>query len=242
MNYIGVDGCKKGWFYVRLDDSDNWETGIFNDIQSLSEKFHEDCLILVDIPIGLRDKGNLERLCDTEARRFLKKPRSSSVFRVPCRKALYESNPEEAKRINHELTGKFLPNQTWAISKKIREVDELLKTSIKYHKFVKEVHPEICFWGLNEGKSMKHYKKTPKGFSERLDVIRNVYRDCDELVKEALSKFKRCEVARDDVLDALIGAVTARFGLKLLKTIPDAPERDEMGLPMEMVYCLQKLD
>ena len=241
MKYIGVDGCSAGWFYVSLDDYDNCEYDVFTDFQSLSKKFYEDCLILVDIPIGLRGKGNIERRCDTEARELLKKPRSSSVFRVPCRKAL-ESSPEEAKRINHEITGKFLSNQTWAISKKIREVDELLKTSIKYRKVVREIHPEICFWALNGRKSMKCKKKTQKGCNERLDVIRNVYRDCDELFNEALSKFKRCEVARDDVLDALIGAVTARLGFNSLKTIPDAPERDETGLPMEMVYCLPKSD
>jgi len=89
---------------------------------------------------------------------------------------------------------------------------------------------------------MEYKKSRTEGFNERLDVIRNVYGGCEELVKDALSKFKRCDVAKDDVLDALIGAVTARFGYNSLKTIPDAPERDEMGLPMEMVYFLPKLD
>jgi len=242
MKYIGVDGCSAGWFYVSLDDFNNCEYGFFTDFQSLSEKFYEDCLILVDIPIGLRDKGIIERLCDREARKLLKKPRSSSVFRVPCRKAVYESSPEEARRINHEQTGKFLSKQTLAISKKIREVDELLKTSLKYRKLVREIHPEICFWALNGKKSMTNKKSLPAGFHERLDVIRKVYGGCDELVKDALSKFNKSDVADDDILDALIGAVTAKFGMKPLKTIPDDPERDEMGLPMEMVYCLPKSD
>ena len=234
MKYIGVDGCRKGWFYVSLDDYDKGKSGVFKDIQSLSEKFHDDCLILVDIPIGLRDKGNLERLCDKEARTVLG-DRRSSVFPVPCRDAVHKNNYEEASLINHELTGRKLSKQSWFISNKIRQVDELLKTSVKYRKLVREVHPEICFCGLNGGESMKYNKKTPEGFKERLSVIRNLYMECDELVEEALS-YKRRGVTKDDVLDALVAAVTAKLGFNKFKTIPKVPEYDMAGLPMEMVY------
>jgi predicted RNase H-like nuclease len=73
-------------------------------------------------------------------------------------------------------------------------------------KFVREVHPEICFWGLNGGKSMNYYKRTPEGFDERLSVIRRVYRECDELVDDALRKYKKRDVNKDDILDALVAA------------------------------------
>lgn len=235
MNYIGIDGCKKGWFYVCLDYTDNWKTGVIQDLQSLIDEFHEECLILVDIPVGLRRNGNLERLCDKEARKVLGN-RKSSVFPVPCRNAVYASTYEEASHINFQLTGKYISKQSWFISGRIRQVDELLTNSVK-RKSVREVHPEICFWGFNGGKSMNHYKRTPEGFDERLSVIRNVYKKCDELVDDALDKYKKRDVNRDDILDALVAAVTARCGFKALKTIPDVPEHDEIGLPMEMVYC-----
>jgi predicted RNase H-like nuclease len=234
MKYIGVDGCKKGWFYVCLDDSDEWDTGICQDIQSLVDTFHAECLILVDIPIGLRHNGNLERLCDKETRKILGN-RRSSVFPVPCRKAVYESIYEEASRINFQLTGKHISKQSWFISSRIRQVDELLTHSLK-RKFVKEVHPEICFCSLNSEKSMTYYKRTQEGFDERLSVIRKVYSECDGLVDDALREFKRSDVNKDDILDALVAAVTARCGINALKTIPEVPELDEMGLPMEMVY------
>ena len=176
MNYIGVDGCKAGWFCVCLDDSNYYKTDIVQDIQSLVDEFHEECLILVDIPIGLRQNGNLERLCDKEARRILGN-RKSSVFPVPCRKAVYESTYQEASRINFQLTGKYISKQSWFISGRIRQMDALLTNSVN-RKFVREVHPEICFWGLNGGNSMKHYKRTPEGFDERLGVIRKVYWEC----------------------------------------------------------------
>ncbi|MDH4209438.1 MAG: DUF429 domain-containing protein, partial [Anaerolineae bacterium] len=126
--------------------------------------------------------------------------------------------------------------QSWAISPKIREVDLLLRTSEAARGLVREVHPEVCFWGLDGERSMTHPKRTPEGFAERLEVIRKVYGECDECVKEALRKHEGRGAARDDILDALAAAVTARFGLNALKTLPEAPERDEEGLPMEMVY------
>jgi predicted RNase H-like nuclease len=240
MKYIGVDGCKKGWFYVSLDESDNYETDVIPDIQSLIDKFHEEFLILVDIPIGLQHNGKNERLCDKEARKILGN-RRSSVFPVPCRKAVYENTYEEASRINHALTGRHLSKQSWFITKKIRQVDELLVNSMN-RKLVREVHPEICFWGLKGGKSMNYYKRTPEGSYERLEVIRRVYKECDGLVDGALRKYKKSDVKKDDILDALVAAVTARCGFKALKTIPDAPEHDETGLPMEIVYYLLTQD
>jgi predicted RNase H-like nuclease len=131
--------------------------------------------------------------------------------------------------------GKSLSKQSWHISEKIRQVDELLTNSVN-RKLVREVHPEICFWGLNGGKSMNYYKRTPEGFDERLGVIRKVYRECDKLVDDALNTYKKSDVNDDDILDALVAAVTARFGFNELKTIPEVPEHDEMGLPMEIVY------
>ena len=67
-------------------------------------------------------------------------------------------------------------------------------------------------------------------------MIRNVYGECDELVDDALDKYKKREVNRDHILDALVAAVTAIFGFNSLRTIPKAPEHDENGLPMEVVY------
>ena len=28
MKFIGVDGCKKGWFFVGLDDNGGWDMGV----------------------------------------------------------------------------------------------------------------------------------------------------------------------------------------------------------------------
>ena len=45
-------------------------------------------------------------------------------------------------------------------------------------------------------------------------------------------------MADNDILDALVAAVTALLGKQSLLTMPGKPEVDLRGLPMEMAYYL----
>jgi predicted RNase H-like nuclease len=101
MSFVGADGCKKGWFVVKLTGENKWQTGVFEDICGLWEKFKGAKAILIDIPIGLKEEGVDERECDVEARRLLHNKRASSVFRSPCRKAVY-SSIDKASKVNFE--------------------------------------------------------------------------------------------------------------------------------------------
>ncbi len=236
MTVIGVDGCRAGWLAISLAET-FWDVAVFGDIQSLWEDYRGASLILVDIPIGLRAGGTAERLCDKKARAVLGQPRGSSVFPVPCRPAVYAPE-KQASEVNKTLTGRGLSQQSRAIIPKIRQVDELLSVDRAAHERIREVHPEVCFWGL-AGRAMKHKKKSRDGFEERRKVLADWYPQAEEVIASALDKFKRKCVARDDVLDALVAAVTARAGPDNLLTLPKAPERDPRGpggLPMEMVY------
>jgi predicted RNase H-like nuclease len=161
--------------------------------------------------------------------------RQRSVFRAPCRPAIYAKTYKEASDINEQLTGKRLPCQTWNIIPKIREVDILLSEHESARSRVREIHPEICFWAL-AGRPMEQSKKTRGGFSERKQVLQSVYPYTDDVISCALSTYRRKEVAKDDVLDALAAAVTAIVGVESLVSIPETPERDKRGLGMEMVY------
>ena len=87
---VGVDGCKAGWFVVEFSRKGDWGINIFPDIGAIWQRVSETPpLILIDIPIGLPRKGT--RACDVLARSVLKK-RASSVFPVPCRKAIQALN------------------------------------------------------------------------------------------------------------------------------------------------------
>lgn len=233
--FVGADGCHAGWFAVAIREDGKWETGVFEDVESLWKKYRRASVILLDIPIGLRDGGTLERLCDKRARKLLGGKRGSAVFPAPCRKATRERAYREASRANKDTTGRGLSRQTWSIIPKIKEVDELLSQDNSARRRVREIHPEICFWAL-ACHPMQHSKKTREGYLERMEVLRSVYPRTDELLTDALAKCRRKDVARDDILDALSAAVTATVGKEKLVSLPEPPERDSRGLPMQMVY------
>jgi len=235
MVYIGVDACKKGWFAVTLIDNTSWKVNIFTNISSLWNQCKDSRLILIDIPIGLRDSGSNERSCDKPARRLLGRKRGSSVFPVPCRVAIY-ANVTEASDINKRLTDRRLSKQVLGIIPKIKEVDELLSADMTARSRIREIHPEICFWALNGKESMTFSKKDERGIQERKEVLISVYPYCGDIFNYAEREYLRKEVARDDILDALVAAVTASKEKQGLSTIPENPVFDSKGLPMEMVY------
>ena len=233
MEYIGVDACKKGWFAVCLGPDKRWAIGIFNSIGNLWRRFEKDSLILIDIPIGLPGSG--KRRCDVEARKILRK-RASSVFPVPCRQAVYADTYANACRLNKKILGVKLSIQTWKISEKIREVDNLLLRNIKARRRIRESHPEICFWALADGRPMMYYKKTARGFSERVNILNRIYPSSQEIVAEAITNYRRKDLAKDDILDAMVLAISASAGSGGIATIPHHPEKDPKGLSMEIVY------
>ena len=99
---------------------------------------------------------------------------------------------------------------------------------------IREMHPEICFWSLNHRSPLDYPKKSREGFDERVKLLSKHLDGAQEIVELAMQEFLRKEVARDDILDALVGAVTA---MRPLKTIPGTPEIDDKGLRMEMVFA-----
>jgi predicted RNase H-like nuclease len=233
MNAVGVDACKKGWFAVCLGSDERWAIEIFDSIDKLWNAFLKDSLILIDIPIGLPGKG--KRRCDVEARKILRK-RAASVFPVPCRQAVYANTYAKACRLNKKVLDARLSIQTWNISRKIREVDNLLLSNAKARRCVRESHPEICFWALADGRPMMYYKKTAQGFSERIKLLNKSYPSSPEIVTAALTAYRRKDLARDDILDAMVLAITASAASEGIVTIPKHPEKDPKCLSMEIVY------
>jgi len=161
------------------------------------------------------------------------------VFPAPCRTAIYAESYERANVINKKMTGRGLSLQTWNIIPKIREVDMLLSNDESARLKVREIHPEICFWAL-AGYPMEHSKKRREGLLERIQVLKSIYPHTDDIIRQALSTYRRREVARDDILDALSAAVTAMVGVQKLVSISEEPEFDSRGLRMEIMhypYC-----
>ncbi len=231
-----MDGCPGGWFYVALDEKKVWKIGLVSALNTLLQRLPDAQLMLIDMPVGLRESGSEGRDCDREARKVLGKARAASVFPVPARATLQAVTYEEAKAINYQLTGKRITRQTWNIVSKLRELDELMRNAKHARQLIRESHPEVCFWALNDGQAMQHNKKTPNGRFEREAVLYRHLTALPDLLAHALSHFRRRQLGWDDILDATVLALTALIGHASLSTLPDVPGQDLFGLPMEIVY------
>jgi predicted RNase H-like nuclease len=237
----GVDGCKAGWFVAIASVTMEGKTNIpcEFDLKNvfIASTFAEvllktnDCkLVCVDVPIGLSD-GDKSRECDIAAREFLRGPRASSVFPAPIRPCLKAEDYKTACQISQQYCGKRLSKQSFVIMKKIREVDDLMTPELQNR--VREIHPEILFWALNDQKPIELNKKTAPGQAQRHNLLQKIFTDIDSILARA--PISGC--AMDDVLDAIIAAWTAgQAVIGKAKTLPEKPPLDSKGLKMEMLY------
>jgi predicted RNase H-like nuclease len=175
-----------------------------------------------------------------ESRKILNK-RKSSIFPAPSRLVIRCNEYREASQKNKEATGRGLSKQTFNIITKIKEVDDFFQ-SANYdprNKRIREVHPEVCFWGLNGCYEMNYKKKSALGICERMQVLGGYIKDVDKIFDQTRSRYYKTQVADDDIIDALVCAVMALFNGSL-STFPLASETDTKGIPMEIVYYQSK--
>jgi len=230
----GADGCAAGWVVAWLDDSGHVGVGIAPDFRALLGMTSAASTVAVDIPIGLLNAavpGGRE--CDRIARKMVG-PRASSVFPPPVYSALQCVDYAAAVAANrasskHELG---ISKQCFALFPRLREVHALMTPEQQQR--VREVHPELCFVGLNGGKPLVHSKQTTEGLNQRLALLRAGGVRSPE---RSLSRFTPGTAAPDDVLDALAAAWTARrIASGEATCIPKQPEADQRSLRMEM-WC-----
>jgi predicted RNase H-like nuclease len=180
----------------------------------------------IDIPIGLLDRP---RACDLAARKLLKRPRGSSVFPAPCRAAVRAATYEEASAVNRRNTGRRLSQQAWGIAPKIKQVEDAITSDCQRWAF--EVHPEVCFWALNQHRPMAHNKKAREGIAERIALLRRVF---PEIETHLASRPAR--VGADDLLDAAVAAWTALRWNRGEAECVCSPERDDKGIETTIYF------
>ncbi len=189
VRVAGVDMATGGWAVVVLEGNrvvDAFRCGTFADALLVDAE-----VIAVDIPIGLPESG--PRPADLAARRFAGS-RASSVFPTPPRPVLEAESYAEARAVALELTGKSVSAQTYALSRRILEVDEHAGADER----VIEVHPEVSFAELaRRPLSSKHRLG---GLVERRQLL-------EQAGVELPAAAPR--IAEPDLLDATIAAWTA---------------------------------
>lgn len=229
MKYAGIDGCRGGWAVAALSDRLTWDPPVV--CPTLSDALVHSAraeLTLVDIPLGLDDRRHF-RACDLAARTLLG-ARRSSIFAVPVRAAVHAPDYATASALNHAATGRKLSLQSWYICGKIAEADLALRSQPSLQERLHESHPELCFTALNGWAPLSASKKTREGQAERLALLE---RHTPGAVLPM--GFPRSQVAPDDVIDAMVLAVSAGLAAAHgLPMLPDPPEVDSYGLRMAL--------
>ena len=253
--YIGIDGCKGGWVAAILEN-DTLHIKPYKTIADLFKDYPKPDVCLIDMAIGLPETDSKVRP-DSIARRQLGK-KGSSVFPVPSRRAVgvetknrsIQEIQKEQKCKNGEALGKSLSQQSLAIIPKMKELDEFLEVHAEYREVMLESHPELCFARL-KGAVLFSKKSRKAGRDERIDVLKDekvIDENFNVLAEARQCKDKYdCVCKPDDILDAIVLAVTARLKaqgqceiIHADMTVSPNPPVDAKGLKMQMVVPKEK--
>jgi len=224
MTIAGVDGTKGGWLAAIRSGPEI--------VLSFHRSFEEVLqrpgleLILVDVPIGLPDRGS--RGADLVARQLLQ-ARRSSVFPAPIRPMLAASSWEEACEIRCAIEGKRCSKQTFAIMDKIAEVDGLLTPSEQDR--VAEAHPEVSFTRANGMTPMQERKTSSGGRGQRIGLLEASFPGVRALIA---SQPRGVWLDCTDALICLWTAERLRDG-RAMRLPSGVEERDSRGLRMEII-------
>lgn len=223
MRFLGLDGFRKGWVSVSLDQGEA-DISFHPDISdALSGPFDRAA---IDIPIGMGDDG--ERDCDRLARARLR-PHYSRVF-TGARRWLWEefgdpnlANVEAARRRQKKAS-----RQLWHLGRKIMEVDAFIRAHGALD--IREAHPELVFLRLH-GRPLPS-KKTEQGAALRRDLLKQAgFAALDDwLTVRRIGTGAKA----DDVLDACAVALAAR---DITGSVPEGTSpRDAHGLAMQIWF------
>jgi predicted RNase H-like nuclease len=219
MTLVGIDGCRSGWIAVVIDHAGQVSAHHLHLIDDVLAVAPGADVIAIDIPIGLPEAGR--RQSDLAAREFLG-ARRNSIFHTPVRAALEAASHAEATAASLRVTGFGLSQQSYALRRKIIEVERWLPSAGCP---VFEVHPEVSFAVLL-GAPAAASKKTWAGMRQRWRGLTAAGIDLEALDVGTAS----VAASVDDMLDAAVVAWTARrIAAGTARCFPDPPEMGTAG-------------
>ncbi len=198
MKVVGLDGTKGGWVAVVLDDGRYTADHILRPLEASFGQFMDAEVLAVDVPIGFGP-----RRADAAAREFLRGA-ASTVFTTPTRAVLQVPFGP----------GLGVSAQAHALGPRILHVTEIARRDARLH----EVHPEVSFRAMNDGRPLRHRKKSAGGALERIELLRRHAVEPSPLTAAASAPL-------DDVLDAAAAAWSAhRIACGEAESLPDPPD------------------
>jgi predicted RNase H-like nuclease len=209
VRVVGVDGTKGGWVAIALENGRFAADFVLRPIETDFAELGSARIIAVDIPIGFGP-----RAADAAARAFVTSA-ANTVFTTPPREL---------------LEGPFGPGlgisaQSHALGARILHVTRLAQADRRF----REVHPEVSFRAMNDGRPLGHRKKSAAGALIRIELLRREGIELTGLTEAAATPL-------DDVLDAAAAAWSAqRILAGEAKNLPDPPEVVD-GYPVAIWY------
>jgi predicted RNase H-like nuclease len=234
----GADGCPPGWAVV-LRDISGETPPVFRIAATFAELLQLPLLpglIAVDMPIGLPDHvGPGGRGPEAELRQHLG-PRSSSVFSIPARSAVYAETFEEAcaRSLETSEPPRKISIQAYHLFPKVRQIDEVLRAEPGLTSIVRECHPEGAFMVMNNRQPLEEPKKMKSaihapGIAQRKRLLMDVA----GFKPEFLDQKTPSGVGVDDFLDACACAwVAEKMAHGTAQSFPAKPEQDAFGIPI----------
>jgi predicted RNase H-like nuclease len=198
MRVAGVDGTKGGWVAIVLEDGRFAADHVLLPIETDFSEVGDVDVVAIDVPIGFGP-----RKADAAARAFLTGA-ASTVFTTPTREALEQPFGP----------GLGLSAQAHALGPRILHATELAQTDSR----LREVHPEVSFRAMNDGRALRYRKKSAGGALERIELLHRHGIELDRLGACA-------PMPLDDVIDATAAAWSAhRIASGVARSLPEAPE------------------
>jgi predicted RNase H-like nuclease len=218
---LGVDGCRRGWVAVALED------GCFAAAR-FAARFADlvddpATVVGVDIPLG---SNGAPRAADRAARRLLGR-RGASVFDAPPRDVLDAPDHATANQRCRERHGRGVSAQAWNLVPKMLDVEPHWHDAPQR---IFEVHPELSFATIG-GAVLDDPKQTWAGQRTRTRLLDDAgIRLPDDLGPAG-------GAGPDDVLDAAAVAWSAaRIAAGAAGCVPDPAERDAGNRPVAIWF------
>ena len=221
---IGVDGCKGGWIFIRLENGAFASAAVYTNFAAGVCASGDAAVIGVDIPIGYPSPPAQQRAADVAARAMVR-PLTSTVFPAPHPGVFTALNWETANTLSDELTGRGLSKQSFALVPKILEVQAIATQDERVY----EVHPEVSFRELADHPLAS--KKSWNGHTQRRALLVGAGIEIPDALGPAGT------AAADDILDAAVAAWSAgRIASGETTSLPNPPERDDDGRQIAIWY------
>ncbi len=183
-------------------------------LRDLLEDLEGASVLGIDMPIGFPERGL--RRADSEARSLVGRLHAT-VFPVPPRAAFEAATYARARRVAQRTWGRKLSAQSYALRRKVLELDSIAAHD---HRII-EVHPEVSFRTM-AGRPLLFSKRAWNGQHRRRALLAAE----GIVLPEQLDEAGRVPV--DDLLDAAAVAWTAeRHRSGRAQTLPSDPAPGE---------------